>query len=141
MLFTLLSIIPEPPSASSRNCCIRLRIASSLAPYRRMIMLPSLQPERPSVRLRRPLDAPAERVARSFVTRLVTRREPLLAFRRGAVRPRFRRHLALELLLDSIIANRRRGVEPVCDISISEVRDDPRLCRMVRPHTRKAVRL
>src|SRR5205823_13657324 len=65
--------------------------------------------------LARPLDRPREGVANCGTTLIVALREPAPALLGRAVRPRLRIHLALRLLLDPVVADRRRRVEAAVD--------------------------
>jgi len=57
------------------------------------------------------------------------------------VRPGLRVYLALRLRLDPVVADRGRRVEPVVDVRLRQVHDQPRLHRVGRPDARVAIRL
>jgi DNA-binding transcriptional regulator YbjK len=95
----------------------------------------------PSAASRPPLHRPAEGVAGRGIAALVSGEEPVLALLRGAVRPRLTVDLALELLLDAVVADRRGGVQSLGDVPLGEVGEQPGLGGVRGPHSGVAVRL
>src|SRR4051794_29185575 len=89
----------------------------------------------------RQLDRAVERVAGGALARLEPVREPGLALRRGAVRPRLGADLPLRLGLDPVIADRRGGIERVRDVGVGQVDDVPGVDGVARPHAGVAVGL
>ena len=83
----------------------------------------------------------AARVAGGRLAALVADREPVLALGRRAVRPRLRVDLALRLLLDPVVADRRGGIEPVRDVGLGQSIDVAGLRGVVRPDAGEAVGL
>jgi hypothetical protein len=55
------------------------------------------------------------------------------------VGPRLGRHLALDALLDAVVADRRRGVERLPDVVLGELAEEPGALGVARPHAREAV--
>src|SRR5512143_3338991 len=90
---------------------------------------------------RRGLDAAAERVAARELPGFIAGREPLLALRRRAVRPRLRIHLALVFLLDPVVAHRGSRVERVGDLAVGQWLKIAGRGGAVRPDARVAVGL
>src|SRR3954453_2068080 len=89
----------------------------------------------------RALGAGAEGVAGVGVSGAIAGREPLLPLRGRSVRPRLRVDLALELLLEAVVADRRCGVESVGDVGLRQLGDVSRAHRTVRPDAGEAVGL
>ena len=92
-------------------------------------------------RVHRPLDRAREGVAGRRAALFVAAREPAAALLGGAVRPRLRVHLALRLLLDAVVADRRGGVEAGVDVVLRELLDQAGLDRVRRPDAGVAVGL
>src|SRR5215218_7098055 len=67
----------------------------------------------------------AEGVARLRVAALEAGEEPLLALFGGAVGPGLRVHLATRLLLDPVVAHRRRGLQRFLDLRLTDRVDQP----------------
>ena len=87
-----------------------------------------------------------EGVAGAQVALAVAGREPPLALLAGAVRERLGTHLALDLLLDAVVADRRRRRERVGDVVLRQLLQErlaalgvDRPGRVVRPDAREAV--
>src|SRR4051794_22642747 len=87
------------------------------------------------------LGAGGEGVAGVGVAGAIAGREPLLPLRGRSVRPRLRVDLALELLLEAIVADRRCGVESVSDVGLRQLGDVAGAHRTVRPDAGEAVGL
>ena len=86
-------------------------------------------------------DRACERVARGRPTGLVALREPPSSLLRGAVRPGLLVDLTLGSLLDAVVTDGARGVDPGVDVRLGEVLDQSRLDRVLRPHAPEAVGL
>ena len=57
------------------------------------------------------------------------------------MRPGLRVHLPLGLLLDAVVADRRRGVHALVDVGLGQLLDEPGLDRVRRPDAGVAVGL
>src|SRR5215218_6045765 len=88
-----------------------------------------------------PSDRAAEGVAGRGLSLLVAAREPAAPLLARPVGPRLGVHLPLRLLLDPVVADRRRGVEALVDVLLRQIDDQPRLLCVVRPHAGIAVGL
>src|ERR1700750_2742883 len=84
-------------------------------------------------------DLAAEGVTGPWSAGLVAAFEPVLALRRGTVRPGLPVDLPLRLRLDPVVSDGRGGVECVGDVCLREGDDVPGLRRVVRPDTGEAV--
>src|SRR5436309_2846566 len=82
-----------------------------------------------------------ERVAVAWVAGLVAGREPMLPLFRSPVGKGLRLDAALRLLLDAVVADRRRRVESLRDVVRSQPLDEAGLLCMLRPYAREAIRL
>src|SRR5690242_8806434 len=89
-----------------------------------------------------------EGVALVGVTGLIAGREPLLPLRRRAVSPLFRVDPAGGLLLDAVVAHRRRGRQRVSNVLVAQRFEERHAGALlfgdrgvVRPHSRVAVGL
>ena len=87
------------------------------------------------------LDRAGERVTGGRLAVLVPAREPAAALLRRSVGPGLRVDLALRALLDAVVADRRRRVEPLVDVRLRQLLDQARLDGVRRPDARVAVRL
>src|SRR5919204_6473530 len=81
------------------------------------------------------------RVAAIHISGCITGPEPLLALRRGSVRPFLRHDVALRLALDTVVAHRRRGVERLRDLGVRRLLEEPRVRGVTRPDSGEAIRL
>src|ERR671937_2515342 len=90
---------------------------------------------------RRLLDGAGEGVAGRRRPVFIPAREPAAALFGRAVRPRFRVHLALRLLLDAVVADRSGGVEAVVDVGLREFLDETGVDRVCGPDAGVAVGL
>src|SRR5438874_902726 len=84
-------------------------------------------------------DRPSERVAPAQIAGLDPPREPLHALLGRAVGEGLRRHAALRLPLQPIVADGRRGVERL--LHVARLEDVARALGVVRPDAREAIRL
>src|SRR5207253_8425374 len=82
-----------------------------------------------------------EGVAAADGVRLVAVEEPPLALLGGPVGEGLGAHLAPHLLLDAVVADGGGGIEPVGDVSITEVLDKAGVDRPLGPHAGEAVGL
>src|SRR5947209_16933015 len=82
-----------------------------------------------------------EGVAGVGIAGAVAGREPLLPLRRRSVRPRLRVDLALELLLQPVIADSSSSVESIADVGLRQLADVARADCTIRPDAGEAVGL
>src|SRR4029453_692258 len=96
---------------------------------------------RPSRWAWRPSDRTAERVAGARIASPIAGLEPLLPFRRRAVRPCLAIHVPLKLALDAIVAHRGCSAQGVSDVLIGDAGDIACLDGIRRPDAGEAIRL
>src|SRR3954453_3184512 len=85
-------------------------------------------------RRRRSAERGVPGIAGAHAATLIARREPVLALRGRAVGPRRAIAAAGELLLDAVVADGRRGVEPVGDVGPRQVLQEARVGGVAGPH-------